>query len=66
MENNQSAERKPFNCFFAIVITQCICVVIILLSVLCIKYFFKGTYKQIKVFYENEICSDTDIGEVLS
>ncbi len=59
-------EKKPFNCYFAIVITQCVCVVILLISLICIKYFFKGTYKQLKVFYEKEICSDTDINEVLS
>lgn len=65
METVENKILKPKNYYVSIIITQSICVVLIALSVICIKYFFKGTYKQIKEFYKNEICSQTDINEVL-
>mgnify|MGYP006992207729 CR=1 FL=1 len=51
--------------FANIIITQGICVLIILTSVVVIKYFFKSTYKELKSFYISCVCSDTDIKEVL-
>lgn len=53
------------NYFSIIIITQCICIAIILLSVFAVKYFFRGTYKQLKEWYNQKICVDTDINEVL-
>ncbi len=66
MENEAKDAKKPFNSCFCIVITQIIFVTVILIGVLVIKYFFKDTYNRVKVFYENQICADTDVGEVLS
>ncbi|MBE6750003.1 MAG: hypothetical protein E7560_02445 [Ruminococcaceae bacterium] len=51
--------------FANIIITQGICVLIILTSVVVIKYFFKSTYKKLESFYSAYICSDTDINEVI-
>ena len=65
MENTDKKIGKPKNYYVSIIITQSICVALIALSVVCIKYFFKDSYKQIKEFYKNEICSQTDIDEVL-
>ncbi len=53
------------NRFSEIFITQIITVLIILCSVLIVKYFFKGTYKEFKVWYKENICAQTDINEVL-
>jgi hypothetical protein len=39
--------------------------VIILISVLIIKYFFKSTYEDLKAWYKEDICANTDIQEVL-
>lgn len=51
--------------FLKIVIAECILVFIILLSVLTLKYFFKGTYKEFKNWYDKNMAADTDISEVL-
>jgi len=49
-----------------LIITQTVCVAIILLSIITVKYFFKGTYKKLLKFYNENICVTTDINEVLS
>ncbi len=51
--------------YFKIIITECICVAIILLSVLVTKYFFKSTYLQLKSLYTDNICNHTNVDEVL-
>ena len=48
-----------------LIIAQTVCVLIIISSVLVIKYFFKGTYKQLTKWYIDNVCVDTDINEVL-
>lgn len=57
---------KPKGGFFGITITQTIVTLIILLSVLAVKYFFKGTYLSLKEWYSVNICAETDINEVLN
>lgn len=54
-----------FEWFYKTVIVQSVCVLIILVSIITMKYFFKDTYKEIKNFYRQEILSDTKISEVL-
>lgn len=54
-----------FEWFYKTVIVQSICVLIILASVLVIKYFFKGTFQKIETFYKQEIMADTKVSEVL-
>lgn len=66
MENDEILTPKKRDCFPHIIITQSICVVIILLTVLVVKYFFKGTYNQVKEWYSQNICVDTDINQVIS
>ena len=61
--DEQSLTRKSR--FSEILITQIIAMVIILISVLIIKYFFKSTYENLKVWYKEDICANTDIQEVL-
>lgn len=53
------------NMYINIIITQAICVIMILFSVLTVKYFFKGEYKFFKEWYLEEITSDTRIEEVI-
>lgn len=48
-----------------IIITQAICVLVILSVVLVTKFFFKNTYKEIKEWYGINILNDTDINEIL-
>lgn len=61
--DEQSFTRKSR--FTEILITQIIAMVIILISVLIVKYFFKSTYDDLKVWYKEEICAVTDVNEVL-
>lgn len=53
------------NNYINIVITEFICVAVVLLSVLSIKYFFKSEFKSLKKWYTAEICDDTRIEEVI-
>lgn len=55
-----------FEWLYKVCIVQTVCVVIILVSVLVIKYFFKDTFSQIQKFYNTHILSETKISEVLS
>ena len=51
--------------FANIIIVQAIFTVLILITVVVTKYFFEPTYSEIKLFYEQQICSQTDINEVI-
>lgn len=57
--------RKKWNCFINIIITQTVCMAIILVSVLAVKYFFKGEYENLKKVYNTTLATNTDINEVL-
>ena len=63
MEEPKNSKQKGG--FFGMIITQTTVTLIILLSVLAVKYFFKSTYKELKVWYDTNICAETDINEVL-
>lgn len=65
MENTETKSKKYKDRFIDIVITQLVTVALILISVLVIKYFFKTTYTELKDWYKDNICVDTDIDEVL-
>lgn len=54
-----------FEWFYKTVIVESVCVAIILLSIIIMKYFFKSTFLEVKNFYTQEILSDTRIEEVL-
>ena len=51
--------------FLKIVIAQFALVVILLASVLIVKYFLKSTYNDFKKWYEKNVAVDTDVYEVL-
>ena len=48
-----------------IIIAQSICVLIIILSILTTKYFFKSTYKKFVNWYNEKVTVTTDVNEVL-
>lgn len=54
-----------FEWFYKTVVVQSVCILIILLSVVVMKYFFKSAYNEVEKFYREEILSDTSISEVL-
>ncbi|MBQ6848247.1 MAG: hypothetical protein IJO62_04995 [Clostridia bacterium] len=51
--------------YINIIITEALCVVVILLTVLTLKYFFKSDFKDFEKWYEREITADTRIEEVI-
>ncbi len=64
MESQENL-KKPTERWIQVIITQCICVAIILATVLVTKYLFSDNYAQLKDWYTQNICADTDINEVL-
>ncbi len=55
-----------FEWFYKTVIVESVCVLIILISIIIMKYFFKSAFLEVEKFYTQEILSDTKIEEVLS
>ncbi len=53
------------NYYINIIITQFICVTLILLSVLAVKYIFKAHYGEVVAWYNTYMCDDTSVDEVL-
>ena len=50
---------------YKIIITEILCVLIIIGGITVIKYLFADTYKDLKVWYEEYICDETSINEVM-
>lgn len=65
MDENEVLSGKSREMLFPFIITQCICVAVILITLFVTKLFFKGTYNKAKVWYEKNFCVDTSISEVL-
>ena len=51
--------------YLGIIITEAVVTAVILLYVIAVKYFFKGTYPSLKEWYNTNICAETDVGEVI-
>lgn len=64
MDENDILTPRRFGRAFKIIITESICVGIIIAAVLAIKY-FSPLYGEIKSWYTENLCCDTDIDEVL-
>ncbi len=66
MDTKEKQKNSTSNCFSAIIITQCICVTVIIFTILGLKLCFKKDFSKAKNWYIQNICVDTDINEVLS
>jgi hypothetical protein len=60
-----SSAQKTNSKWLHIIVTQIICVSLILISLLTANFFLKNTYKELKNWYNENICNDTNIDEVL-
>lgn len=58
-------EKVKVDYIYKIIVTQVICVALIMITILVAKYFFKTAYTELKDFYEIYICDDTSVEEVL-
>lgn len=63
-EETDIVETKPKNMFVPICITQSVCVAVILIAVLIIKFFFSGSYAKIKDWCHNNFLEETKITAV--
>lgn len=64
MDENDILKPKSGGAF-GIIIAEAVVALLILLSVLTVKYFFKGTYAELKRWYNTNICAETEISEVI-
>ena len=58
-------ENTPNNTMMKIIIAQAICVFSIIALIFIIKLFFGKTYKKIEKWYNENICYQTTISEIL-
>ena len=57
---------NPKNSFINILITQFICISAILIALTVIKYFFTGSFFDLKGVYQKYFLTDTKVDEVLT
>lgn len=65
MEQEEILNIKPKERMPHIIITQSICVIMVIATLLVTKYFFKTEFKRVKDWYIKNICVNTDINEVI-
>ena len=58
MDENQGA-------YLNVMITEALCMLVVLLSVITIKYLFESEFKTLQKWYVKEFCNDTLIEEVI-
>lgn len=57
-------EIKPKNMFIPICVAQAVCIAVILIAVLIIKFFFGGSYTKLQKWYGENILDETNVSEV--
>ncbi len=65
---NKTAESKPSKAkdiLLAVIITEAVCVVIILLGLLFLKYFSAGSFNRLEEFYSEHFLTETSLSEVI-
>ena len=60
-EQNSTVENKPKNMYIPICITQAICMAVILIAILIIKFFFEGSYAKLQKWYQKNILDETTV-----
>lgn len=57
--------KKNINTFFYITLVEITTVVIVLVSVLILKSFFKDNYAKFFKWYENNILAETNVADII-
>ncbi len=65
MEENEMSLPRPLEREVQIILAESICVMLILLSVLLIKFCFADLYQNIGAWYVNHLCAETELSDVL-
>ncbi len=58
-------DEKKENMFFKVALAESILAVLIIISVLITRFFFKSSYKAVKNWYLNNMTADIDISEIV-
>lgn len=65
-DQTEIIEIKPKNMFVPICITQAVCIAVVLIAVLVIKFFFNGSYVKLQKWCENNFLEQTVISDVFN
>ena len=65
-QENEKTEIVAKNMFVPICITQTLCIAVILIAVLIIKFFFDGSYKKLQKWCDNNFLEQTVISDVFN
>jgi len=65
LDENEALGTKKREVFFPFIITQIICVVLIIITLLVTRFFFKDTFAKAKTWYKENFLIDTDIKSVI-
>ncbi|MBQ8740432.1 MAG: hypothetical protein IJY79_02650 [Clostridia bacterium] len=63
-DQTEIIEIKPKNMFVPICITQAVCVAVILIAVLIIKFFFESSYAKLQNWCSGNLLEETTISDV--
>lgn len=61
MEENEKSVKGGF---YAVIITQFICVAVLIFGVLAIKYLSVANFKKISKFYGDTLCEKTSVSDI--
>lgn len=64
--HTETTEIKPKNMYVPICITQAVCVAVILIAVLIIKFFFEGSYVKVQDWCKDNFLEETVISDVFN
>ena len=56
---------KFYDCFLKVIIAQSVAVLIVIFTLLTVKFWFKDTFKKAAEYYIANVLVDTDVNEVL-
>lgn len=65
MDENDILETRPADKVFKIIIAQAVTVILLILIFTAVKYFFADCYAELRVWYEENLCAETETDEVL-
>lgn len=63
-QQNETQKTKPKNMYVAIATTQTVCIAVILIAVLIIKFFFGDSYKKLEKWYDKNILDQTTVSGI--
>lgn len=63
-QQNETQNAKPKNMYVAIAATQAVCIAVILIAVLIIKFFFGDSYAKLEKWYDKNILDETTVSGI--